>query len=100
MSELAFRCHHCGTAATLLDGEVVSRRDECSNCGSDMRCCRNCRYFDPSKSNQCAESQADLVSDKAAANFCDWFKPRTTVDLGGGQSSSDDAKKAFEDLFK
>lgn len=100
MPELAFRCHRCGTAAALLDNEVVSRRDECSNCGADMRCCANCRYFDPSKSNQCAEAQADLVSDKEAANFCDWFKPRTTVDLVGNKSTKDDAKKAFEDLFK
>ena len=100
MQELAFRCHRCGAASKLLDGEVVSRRDECSSCGADMRCCLNCRHFDPSKNNQCAESEADWLADKESANFCDWFKPRTTVDLVGTKSSNDDAKKAFDDLFK
>ncbi len=82
-----------------MQGDKVSRRDECSGCGADLRCCRNCRYFDPSKNNQCAEPSADWVSDKEIPNFCDWFEPRTTVDLVGRKSGTQDAKKAFDDLF-
>ena len=85
----------------LVRGEVVSRRDECSSCGADLRCCLNCTHYDPSKNNQCAESEADWVSDKESANFCDWFEPALGAQAVGAKAGgSDDAKKAFEDLFK
>ena len=99
MQELAFRCHRCGAASKLLDGEVVSRRDECSSCGADMRCCLNCRHFDPSKNNQCAESEADWLADKESANFCDWFKPSDTAFDPLRKSDADAAQDALAALF-
>lgn len=99
MSDTVFRCHSCGATIELLSGETVSRRAECPKCAADVKCCLNCKFFDTSRSNQCAESQADFVSDKQTANFCDWFTPRTTVDLIGNKNDGADAKKAFDDLF-
>jgi len=99
MSDVVFRCHSCGGAIELIAGESVSRRAECGKCTADVHCCLNCKYFDTSRSNQCAESQADWVSDKQTANFCDWFSPRTTVDLVGRRDDAPDAKRAFDDLF-
>ena len=100
MSDAVFRCHACGGPIEVLAGETVSRRAECPKCGADVKVCLNCMFFDTSRSNQCAESQADYVSDKSSANFCDWFKPRTTVDLVGRKDPAPDAKNAFDDLFK
>ncbi len=100
MSEVVFTCHSCGAAAPLSLGENVSRRDECNRCGADLHCCRNCRFFDPARNNECAEPQSDRVVDKAQSNFCDYFEPRTKVDLSGGQSRPDNARQAFDDLFK
>lgn len=33
----------------------------------------NCRHYDPSRNNQCTETEADPVADKARRNFCEYF---------------------------
>jgi len=79
MANVVFRCHSCGAAIPLAQGEKIVRRDECPGCGADLKCCRNCRSFDPGRHNQCADSSAEWVADKESRNFCDFFEPRTTV---------------------
>jgi hypothetical protein len=53
---------------------MVGRRDTCSSCMADIRCCKMCQFYDPKAYNECRESQADRVQDKEKANFCDYFK--------------------------
>lgn len=95
-------CHNCGREIKLI--AKVARTEECPHCGADMHCCKNCRFFDPGKNNQCSETQAEWVRDKLAANFCDFFEPNTRVPLttrGSGESGrGDDVRKAFDKLFK
>ena len=78
-------------------GDKVYFRDECSHCAADLHICLNCEFYDPHAHNQCRESNAELVSNKEKANYCDYFRP-------GGQSATagtaDDAKKQLEALFK
>ena len=103
MAKLVFRCHQCGTAVPLSPGEKVMRHHECAKCEADLLCCRNCRHFDPGRNNQCAESQAEWVSNKESRNFCDFFEPRTTIDLNAGRTAGrpdSDPRKLFDDLFK
>ena len=100
MSNVVFSCHRCGSRIPLAVGEKVERKDDCDDCGASLRCCRNCRFFDTSRSGQCSESQAELVSDKEKSNFCDYYEPRTAIDLVGKKSGQHDAKKAFDDLFR
>ena len=82
----------------------VARTDECPDCQRDLHCCRNCRFFDPGKSRQCSEPQADYVKEKDRANFCDYFSPNRDVPLDGrGRRSGvkpDDVRSAFDKLFK
>lgn len=56
--------------------------------------------MDPSRNNECAEPQSDRVVDKTASNFCDYFEPRTKVDLAGRKAGGAGAKQSFDDLFK
>ncbi len=101
MNSLALSCQHCGHQLKLAAGMKIHRRDACDSCGADLHCCRNCRFFDPDKSNQCAEPQAELVQDKEQSNFCDYFEPRTSVDLvNRSQGGGDAARKSFDALFK
>jgi hypothetical protein len=102
MAKLIFRCHHCGAAVSLSHGEKVMRHHNCDRCDADLRCCRNCRYFDPGRSNQCSESQAEWTSNKESANFCDYFEPLMAIDRleAGGDQAADDPRKKFDDLFK
>ena len=93
-------CWKCGEAIELAVGSRVGTRDTCSHCDADLHCCRNCRFYDPGKHNQCAETQAEWVRDKEAANYCDYFSPHPGQGAGKRSSTPEDPKKKFDSLFK
>ena len=76
----------------------MGRQAQCPACGADLHCCLNCSFYEPGAYNDCRESQAERVLDKAHSNFCDFFSFK-----GGAKSSvpaSSDAKDKLENLFK
>ena len=95
-------CHHCGREV-VLDSEL-KRTDGCPGCYSDLKCCRNCRFFDPGSHNQCREPAAEWCSDKEKANFCEFFEfhEMSTGDRSGARATplATSAKAAFKGLFK
>jgi len=91
-------CHRCGTDIALM--RIPSRLETCPDCRAYLHCCLNCRFYDPTLSNSCQEPQAEYVSDKAAGNFCEFFQPSTRAVAGRRGVASQDARKAFDDLFK
>ena len=95
-------CHRCGSELKL--GSAIARTDSCPRCHSDLKCCLNCRFFDPGFNNQCREPQAEWASEKEKANFCEFFEFRqvsaaTHPGMGGGRSELDQARSAFDSLF-
>jgi hypothetical protein len=64
-------CHRCGNDIGRL--ERIGRRDACLQCGADLHCCRNCRFYAPGSHNDCLETQAERQVDKVAGNFCEYF---------------------------
>jgi len=101
MPEVTFACFHCGHRIPLLSAQKVLKKDTCPECNSDLHCCRNCRFFDPSVHNECRETQAEWVRIKDRANYCDYFEASTRVDLTGkAGASADDARKKWDSLFK
>ncbi len=88
------KCHKCGSS---VDIEKVSRRDECASCGSDLRVCLNCTFYDEGRANQCFEPQAEQVKEKDRANYCDYFQFR---EQGQKKSGKEEADKLWKDLFK
>jgi hypothetical protein len=78
----------------------VDRRDECQFCGADLRCCFNCKFYDRSAPKQCREPVAELVKEKAKANFCDFFVFAEAGVTGNADASENQARKALGDLFK
>jgi hypothetical protein len=96
-------CHRCGREIRLLSKLV--RTDSCPYCSSDLKCCLNCRFFDPGANNQCREPQAEWCPNKDKANFCEFFEFRGVSavgqpGMGGAQSSQASARVAFDTLFK
>lgn len=94
-------CHHCGRELQLP--ARVGRVDGCPYCHSDLKCCLNCRLHDPGANNQCREPQAEWVTDKDKANFCEFFEFRESA-LGqsgttGAQSEGRHGRDAFDALF-
>ncbi len=94
-------CHTCGTAVTYA--EPIPRDSACEKCGTDLRCCRNCRHWDARYNNQCTETQADPVQDKTRRNFCEFFYFSRAAFVGTPGAARDRAAEArakLEALFK
>jgi hypothetical protein len=91
------RCWHCG--GELLSSDYA-RENNCLACGKPTRVCRNCRWYAPSRTNQCEEPMVERVMDKERANFCGYFEPTADVGTSDTGIPDDDLRKAAEDLFK
>jgi hypothetical protein len=96
-------CHHCSRELSLT--AAIGRTDSCPHCFSDLKCCLNCRFFDPGMNNQCREPQAEWQTDKVIGNFCEFFDFRESSTIGrpgfggaGGDRSG--PRSAFDALFK
>ena len=89
-------CAFC-KAAINVKGKI-SREETCPFCGRDIKCCKQCNFFDTHAYNGCREVLAERVMDKERSNFCDYFVIRGSKKKSLNRSQ--DAKKALEDLFK
>ncbi len=115
----ASRCFNC---STTLPADV-DFNGVCPKCGTELHCCKQCSYFDPSTRFQCAKPIPTRIAIKDKANDCALFKPRVTVARDGISSptngshapngapsnpasappaprNADDARSAFDKLFK
>ena len=104
------RCSNCG--AVLAPGFDVNAG--CPRCQSDLHCCKQCVHFDTGKQFECNEPILERVAKKDAKNNCSFFEFRMTVEKDTSPVSyaaktspaapaagrPNDARKAFEDLFK
>ncbi|HDH86818.1 MAG TPA: hypothetical protein ENF36_02085 [Desulfobacteraceae bacterium] len=75
----------------------VSRNDTCPNCGCDLHCCLQCKFYDSGSYNECKEVLAERTIDKERANICEYFVLKGSKEEESGRKAA--AKKALEDLF-
>ena len=92
------QCFNCGSKFTLDPNSIIGRRDECDSCGQDIRCCRNCQFYDRNSYNECRESSASRVVEKDKSNFCDFFQ--LAKDGNEIEQEKESALSAAEALFK
>ena len=91
----------CFCSETIPLEQKVSKRDTCPRCDRDLRCCKQCHFFDPGAYNGCREVAAERIVDKGRANFCDFYVPKgEKVGRGGIANRTQEAKAALEALFK
>ncbi|MDZ4724233.1 MAG: hypothetical protein SGI97_10070 [candidate division Zixibacteria bacterium] len=94
-------CWNCGKPTGIADR--VNRADACVACLADLRCCRGCRHFDPTRRFQCMEPIETNIPHKEKSNFCDFFQMRLAIKGPGGlvkkTDTKDSLKKKFDDLF-
>lgn len=92
-------CYSCHNEIKL-EGRI-SRTEECPSCGADIHCCLNCINYDTTAHNRCRESQAEWVSDRERANFCDYFNPNILAGKDQSRGAAiKEGRNAFENLFK
>ncbi len=106
------RCAQCGTLLQELTEPVSA----CPKCAFELHSCRQCTYFDPGSRFECTQPIPERIPRKEVRNDCTFYLIRTTVEretraaspapaAASGESitsttSPDDARKAFENLFK
>ncbi len=93
-------CQNCGTRVPL--DEPIPRDAECGSCHRDLRCCRNCRHWDPRAANECRETEAEPVPDKTRRNFCEFFYFSRELFRGGAATMdrAAEVRAKLEALFK
>jgi len=98
----AFKCNKCSHIRHSL-GEFTSA-DTCAQCGADLHTCGNCRFFDTTTLWECRENIPVRVVGKQVKNECTFFQPKIVKDLAADKGtkpmSENDARKAFDALFK
>jgi hypothetical protein len=98
----AFKCNKCGELRHNL-GELTNE-DVCVKCGADLHTCGNCRLFDTTTTWECRENIPARVASKHSKNECTFFQPKIVRDLAADKrpqyQTPDDARKAFDALFK
>lgn len=88
-------CWHCGARLVAVD---YQREGECPACRRQTHVCRNCRFYQPGRPNDCQEPIAEAVQDKQRANFCDYFEP--SGDTHHQRADADVLRAAADALFK
>ncbi len=97
--EAAFKCAVCGERIQVLGR--VEPDATCPRCGKPLHTCTNCAHFDTSARFECRKPIAERIESKVKANRCELFSPSLVRDLTSrGPASPDDARAAFEALFR
>ena len=97
-SHEVFRCARCGNRLGL----PVAVEAPCPRCGVALHSCINCVHFDTSARWECSQpALAGRVSPNDERNSCALFEARTTVERQTStQAAPNNARQAFDDLFK
>ena len=92
------RCAQRGTVLQSLNEDP----GRCPKCAFELHSCKQCTHFDPANRFECSEKILERVARKDIRNECSFFAMRVMVEKETSQSAMrvDDARKAFENLFK
>jgi hypothetical protein len=90
-------CYHCQKQIPMLGSFKITRTEDCPYCSTSLHCCRMCKFYDPTVYNECREDNAERLTDKEKANFCDYFN---LSDGKNGLPSKDKLQSAADLLFK
>lgn len=103
------RCSNCG--AVLAPG--FDQSGQCPRCHLELHSCKQCVHFDTGAQFECTQPIPERITKKDAKNNCTFFAFRMTVEKDTSPVNyatntptpapagrPNDARKAFEDLFK
>lgn len=93
------RCAQCGNLLQNLPEPV----GQCPKCGFELHSCKQCAHFDPSARFECNQTIAQRISPKDTRNDCALYSIRVALEketTSKGMARPNDARTAFENLFK
>jgi ribosomal protein L37E len=97
-SRTVSRCAQCGTVLPAF----TEAGGQCAKCGFELHSCKQCTHFDPGSRFECTQPIAERIPRKDARNECTLYNMRAMVEKETSAAAvrSDDARRAFENLFK
>ena len=103
------RCSSCGAVLS----PQFDPNSECPRCHFALHSCKQCVHFDTGRQFECTQPIPERIAKKDAKNTCRFFEFRMTVEKDTSpvtyatsvpasttSARPNDARKAFEDLFK
>jgi predicted RNA-binding Zn-ribbon protein involved in translation (DUF1610 family) len=90
------RCAQCGVVLPAL-GDLAG---QCPKCGFELHSCKQCTHFDPASRFECRQPVPQRVARKDTRNDCQFFSIKVAVEKETGSARADDARRAFENLFR
>jgi len=87
-------CWKCGTSLEFLPNRPLPFRAACDKCHSPLHVCKACKFYQPSKPNECLVPGTEPISDREAVNFCEDY-----LFLGKGPAPQVDRKEIEKRLF-
>ena len=93
------RCAECGALLQNLSDSF----GQCPKCGFDLHACKQCEHFDPASRFECNQPIPARISPKDKRNDCSLYSIRVMVEKetsSKGSQRPNDARQAFENLFK
>ena len=91
MNIFCFKCKK----VNHFEERKISFREICNYCGFDLHICKNCKYYQIGKPNDCLIPNIDPVLDKEKNNYCEEFSP-----IQSGSDIVKPSKNKFNSLFK
>jgi phage FluMu protein Com len=100
-TRMVSRCAQCGTVLQ----EAGGLPERCPKCGFELHSCKQCTYFDPSSRFECMQPIPERIPRKDVRNQCTFYSIRVTREKetttpAASAARPDDARRAFENLFK
>jgi hypothetical protein len=90
------RCARCGNVMAA----EIAMDTRCTRCGADLHACVQCVHFDTGARFECVQKIEARVAPKDARNTCTLFDIQRRVERETSSPAPNDARKAFDDLFK
>ena len=92
------RCAACAAVLPIAHSSL----EQCPQCRAALHACRQCTHFEPARRFQCTQPIVERLADKNAANTCDAFALRVTVERDASPDGPrpDDIRRSFNNLFK
>ena len=93
-----FPCFRCGASLARLS-LPFTRRDLCPECSVELHVCKMCVHFDVNVPSQCREDDAEDVTEKELANFCEYYEPSGSAFDPKKKTEADQSLEALEAMF-
>jgi hypothetical protein len=91
-------CWKCGASIAGLP-LPLARHASCFACGAALHVCKQCKFYDKTRSNQCQEPIAEPVYEKDKANFCELFQVKANAYQARSTTAAEVAKGQLDALF-